>query len=356
MADISATIKDFQGTRFLPLKLAWEVNVTDPYTLAYHRAHEKFEKTLKKQAVSDKFKVDLAFAALSLCGGSLMAAVFAEVALKAVAGRVVVDFICRYNMERAFTAASFVATNKTAEFIVGAVWDQAATMLTAETKKLFGQNANNFPTTDALIKKPYEIKAALDGFVKSSILKVNAVCLDILSSPRDASEKEAAFSMLTSSPFCKQPNGKTLPKKLAKRIELTFYLRLVLSTDHLVKRLFLPRSPGSPWVMVGNEPITQTPGHKNYPTTSNAYRKDGGGTVVHAMRTGVEYGQVGQDIIDRMNALIKELYPKWYPMMDSSWLGETTSAEVLKRAADLLQQIGSFNVEAIKQQSKTQKV
>jgi hypothetical protein len=345
MDNINATIKDFQGRKLTPISVAWRNSIATPYQVAYHRAYNNFIKTLNRQANSDKLKIDLALTALSLCSGSLLTTVFAGVALKAVAGKAVVDFICRYNLNLLFKAALYVETNKTAKFIVGAVWDQAAGMLTSQTKTLFQQNAANFPCVNNLVQKPFEIEAALTSFVDSAYLKVNAVCEDILASNKAAPEKEVVFKKLAQSPFCNPPNSCPLPRDLADRIELTFYMKLILNSDWLVKKLLVPtNTQGSPWVTVDKKPISQVPGEKDYPKLSH---KKGDSLLTPREMTTVEYDRIGQDIIDRMNQLCKNIVREKYPVIDSRMFGEFTSEKTLKKADEILKKIGAQNLASV---------
>lgn len=337
MNDINTSVRDFHARKLLMIKEAWEYFITNPYQLAYHTAFDNFSKTLNKQANSDKMKIELALTALCLCGGSLLTAVFAGVAIKAVAGKAMVDFICRYNMNRLFKLAHLVDTNKSAAFIVGAVWDQAADILTAKTKKLFEENTANFPCVNNIIQKPYEIEFALRNFVGLSLLKIGAVCQDILDSKKATADKKAAFIELVQSPFCNPPSSKVLPDNLADRIELTFYLKIILNSDWLVTH------HGSPWALVDKKPIPEVPG-KGYPKGSRENRI---GSLMPPEITTVQYDRIGQDIIDRMNQLYKEFTKEKRPLIDSNRFGEIPSQEILKKADEILKKIGNQNLALI---------
>lgn len=353
MATIEETIKDFQSRKLVPTMKAWEEYVTDPYNLAYNRAFDAYDKTLQKQKASDKAKLDLAMAALSVCGGSIMTAVFAETTAKAVAAKLTVDFICKHNMDRAFKVAHFTATNKTAEFIVGALWDQGGKIISAKTKELLAQNANNFPAVDKLVKKPYEIKAALDSFVKSSYLKVHQVCEDILKAKGTEADKQAAFAKLVASDYCQPPKKSPHPRDLEKRIEFIFYMQLILAKDHLVTKMFVHRAMGGAHpVTLSKKPITQQPGTKGYPKSSTT-KPDG--VFSPLTMTYVDYDRIGQDIIDRINKLYKELYKTKSDFIDSEWFGEKANEQMLLKANRKINELAGTSIQAISQRHNEKK-
>src|SRR5688572_15120012 len=112
----------------------WMLYTINPYSMAYDDALEAFKKKLEEQKEEDKAEsllLSLAMLALSLCGGGILTAAFGSAAIKTIAVDAATNVICNNNMERAFKAAHFIATNKTATFVAGKLWDEAESKATA---------------------------------------------------------------------------------------------------------------------------------------------------------------------------------------------------------------------------------
>ena len=84
--------------------LGWQVNVTMPYVAAYDSAYSKFRETVDKQAAVEKARVELFITAASIVTGSVLMATVASSSLRAVAGNVALDIVCRNNLDKTFAA------------------------------------------------------------------------------------------------------------------------------------------------------------------------------------------------------------------------------------------------------------
>jgi hypothetical protein len=292
-------------------------------------------------------QMELVFTALSLCGGSIFTAAFGAITAKKLVGDVAVDFICKYNMERAFKMAAFVSENKTAEFIIGGVWDKGSSLLGKKIENSFQENASNFPAIESIVKKPYEIDSALEQFKLNCEIQYYET-LNALLNIKDDDIKSNLFELIKKSPMCSPPNRKYYPENLEDYIELSFYMRFILNTDHLVTGMFVASMGmmgGGGYIKTGSKAIEATPDQKNYPTnTSKSY---GFGSVE---TTSVEYDSVGQDIINRTNELYKKIYKGDKPFIDSKWFGETMDKNTLFRATQVLNNIANSNAAMIQQQ------
>lgn len=340
--DINDQIRDYKNGDLVQIFRKWNSYVIVPYTLAYHRAFDSFQKTLDTQKEFDKMQMELVFTALSLCGGSIFTVAFGAITAKKLAADVTIDFICKYNMDRAFKIAAFVSENKTAEFIIGGVWDKGSTLIGKKIEKGFQENASNFPAIELIVKKPYEIDFALTEFRGNCEIQYYET-LKALLDIRDDSIKSNLFELIKKSPMCSPPNKKYYPENLEDYIELSFYMRFILNTDHLVTRTFaMGMMGGGGYIKTGSKAIEATPDQKNYPTnTSKGYSME---------TTSVEYDSVGQDIIDRTNELYKKIYKGDKPFIDSKWFGETMDKNILFKATQVLNNLANYNATMIQQQ------
>jgi hypothetical protein len=104
----------------------WKNHTITPFAKAWINAFENFKETMKQQKDADeaaqKLKFELAMLALSLCGGGLLTAAFGTAAAKTLATNAALDVICRNNMQRAFKAANYIATNQTASSWIPTSW------------------------------------------------------------------------------------------------------------------------------------------------------------------------------------------------------------------------------------------
>jgi hypothetical protein len=343
---IDDQIRDFKNGDLDQAFRKWDAYVIKPYALAYNRAFDSFKKTLDTQSAFDKMEMELVFTALSICGGSIFTTVFGAITAKKLAGEVALDFICKNNLERAFKLANFVSENKTAEFIIGEVWDKSSSLLGNQVKNAFQENASNFTSIDSIIKKPYEVQAALELFQLNCQIAYYEALKALLGNTSD-STKSLVFDVIKKSPMCCPPDRKYYPENYEDYIELGFYMRLVLNTDQLVTRMLFPSSVGvAQWAKVGSKTINTTPDKADYPTSTTKLG------FLSSEMTSVEYDRVGQYIIDRINILYKRVLNDSKPFIDSNWFGEQTNKNVLFKATQVLNHLGTLNSHMIQQQSR----
>lgn len=344
---IEDEIQDYKNGRLAQNFRYWSINVIDPYSLAYKRAFDSFEKTLNDQKAYDKMRVELAFFALSLCGGSIFASVFGGLAAKKVAGNVALDFICNHNLEKAFKMAKIVESNKAAQFIIGELWSGGGKLLESKTKQLFSENASNYNSIDSVVRKPYEIDASLEKFKLNCHTKFFEVLDFVHKSNMDSSIKAEWFRVIKLSHFCHPPKSDYYSNDLAENIELSFYMKYILDCDHMVTTsVYMGMGMG------GSMPISQrgksvkeSPSAKNYPKGSH---KSGFG---YSSSTYVAYDSVGDKLVTRMNKLYKS-YTKTnkdiIPDTFNFGMAETITKNTLIEAERILTLIGNDNSNLIK--------
>src|SRR5882724_3328161 len=138
----------------------WKNFAVNPFAKAYVAARKAYDDMAKAQADADSetpLGLKLALLALSLCGGGAMTAAFGTTALKTIASNAAVAVICRRNMDKAFTAANFIATNKTASFVAGKLWDEIENGATGFLGNKFkptdlAQNPAAFPSVNKFVQ------------------------------------------------------------------------------------------------------------------------------------------------------------------------------------------------------------
>jgi len=290
------------------IKDTWKLYAINPYSGAYETALESFKATLKAQEDADKaaakLKFDLLMLGLSLCGGGILTAAFGTTVMKTIASDAAIHVICRYNMERAFRAANILATNKTAGFIAGKVWDEAEKRATdfvsGEVQKGMEQNAGNFPSTQKI--GAVKMSTSLEDFVLEAKVKAAAVAKGIRDNPKIKNDdKIAQVSKLKQSKFWNPPQKSVDNGSLADEIELAFYMNMVMNTDYLVsyETYYVSVSDGLGHGREGRirnyqkKEITESARDKKYPMD---YRSE---------RGTIDYERIGDEIRKRMNELYK---------------------------------------------------
>lgn len=344
-------IKEFERRDISIFFNSWDVYALIPYTQAYKIAFETFKKTFKKQEDFEKIKMELLFTGLSICGGSIFAAAFGALTARQVAGRFTIDIITSSNLNKTLSAASIKGANKTAEFIIGESWIKGGDFIGKELRESFAENPSNFKTVNSM-DDSFDIYLALQLFLKTCRLHLEK-STKALDSIKDVSEKKRLFQMIKNSPMCKPPSKSYFPETghFAELIELSFYMKFILNTDHLVTREYI-------YVGVGTRPIHHlgqktenidiTPENKNYPKGfSSGYTKN-----YSTVSKTVVYDDVGQDIINRINKLYESIYKKGKEnrFIDSTWFGEYTDKAILYKASRVLTDIANRNYNIITQQ------
>jgi uncharacterized transporter YbjL len=105
MSDIDRTIFKFkESSKLNAFVRLWRDKYTLDFIEQYWIAFDNFEKVKGAQdridRALDRLKLDLAVAALmTLCSGSVVGVLLGEITLTQAAGRVVLDALCRENMQ-----------------------------------------------------------------------------------------------------------------------------------------------------------------------------------------------------------------------------------------------------------------
>jgi hypothetical protein len=319
----------------------WRANYTLDFVEEYWKAFDHFEEVQAAQARIDnamnQLKLDLAVAALTICSGGVVGALLGEIAVRQAAGRVVLEDLCLENMQKTLRMARLYSRNKVLEFAVGKAGEEIKNIATQEVKKTLNGVYMDVPVGQAFIEKPHTKQYIMEKFLVKNRIGIRNACKALTEAQISSREKERLFKDLRQSRFCNPPKQKVLPNKYYRWIELTFYLKMVLSSDWVVTyqdNLYGFRSSYK------RTPINAAPDSKRYPENSITYKRG----FCTRSTTRVEYDQIGQEFIDRMNDLYKELFPgDYHPLIDSRLFGERTSRQILAKAYRTLKMVGQMN-------------
>lgn len=309
-----------------------------PYIEAYRSAHQRFRDTLKRQEKLDQWwqqkKLELIVAALSLGGGGLLVAVTGKAALKTVAKDVAINQICNRNLDRLFRAAHWIEGNEVATFLVGQAWDDVGMFLGNAVKESLKPEKSHLPALTDLgnAQDPDAVKDAMKQFVRLSKIRIADVARSMLyRSTASDEQKLNTISKLRRAPFCRPPRRLPQDEKRSKRIELAFFMTLLLDTDKLVTWGGSSYWGGQP-SRRGSSSIDVSPTSRNYPAAGSKYTG-----------TSVEYDRIGQVVAERIDEVHREcgFGGPFFRSRTEALFGEhRPDRRLLTRAEQTLQELG----------------
>lgn len=224
--------------------LRWRRTVVLPYGGAYRQAYDSFKAVMEEQARSyeeiEKLKFELAMSALAIAGGSVLTAVFADSALKVAAKEMALDYVCKRNMERTFSAMHFVETNAVPSFIAGQVWDMSEKAVLDEFKKRLEPKTGNYTGLQQAVQKPDEILESLEKFN----LELRERGIDFilfvrgLTLPHDVKVKIVKNALL--SKYLSPPRIEIDKQGLIPKIELTLFMQMITYSDKVRYTSMMP--------------------------------------------------------------------------------------------------------------------
>jgi hypothetical protein len=357
MCDAGTKVRDFMAD-LNTWQEAWRTWAVRPYSMAWRTACRTFKETVKSQRELEQKRLELGLTALSICGGGILTAVFADAALKNAAHSVVLDVICKNNLERAFTVAYKIEKSKTASFIVGALWDEAQTRLTAGLKASLEPTAAQFPAINTFLQSNSDdnLPDALHQFVGEARLKLDAIAVWLRDHARlidgtklTDQQKIAILEQLRRAPFCSPPSETIDDGRLAERIELAFYMNMVLDSDSLVisNVTATGHSADIPWPTTQSTKITRMPSSGHYPKESRQAMRDRG--QIWSSQTSIVYDKIGSKIVERMEALYpRNGFGNKFFLTDADLLGnQAPNRETLIRAEHTLQRMANMGIRPV---------
>ena len=315
--------------------MGWQANVTLPYAIAYDAAYKSFQDTVKAQTDADKARAELFITAASIVTGSVLMATVASTSLRALAGKLALDAVCNQNMNRTFDLMAVAASSQTFMFAVDKVIDVTKDKLKDQLKETVTDLTNT--TSHMVVSTPLGQHLQLELFLlnhkracyKSADIVEAAAVSDGL--------KELAFQALYKAPMVKPPRASLDANRLALKIELCFYMSVILDSDELDQfdsRTLLGGGLGPPPKI---SPITQMPSNPSYPKTTTP--KMSGFT--QGPWQAVTYNRPGGKIRAQVDKLHQALFgEKFYKNED--WFGDVKPEDMskeLQRAEGVLNRL-----------------
>lgn len=213
MASIDITIEELKKQTGLFAKY-WEFYYTKDYVEAYWQAFDNFNIVKAAQDRNDQallqFKFDLAIAALTICGGSVLAAVMGEMTFKRAAGKVLMSALCKANMHDIFTRAKLASNNKVLEFAVGKAGSELTAIAKTELKNIFMDEDISDAIGQSWIEKPHTRQYIMDKFILKNELQLSTACDTLQKAPISTQKKEALVKAIKQSHFCNPPKDKVI--------------------------------------------------------------------------------------------------------------------------------------------------
>ncbi len=307
---------------------SWLNNVVNPFSDAYETAYDSFKKYQKLDDDAAKAKRELAFAALSLVGGSVLTQVLGKLTFQDAAKNFAINTICNNNMNRAFNAANIVASSPGLSFILGQGLTGTGAWMKSQTKAMFDKSA--FTAAQTTLDKPSKIRSSLTQLVQGGTLRLRWSVKDLRDSGKlNNSLKKIELSKIMLSPFCKAPRTNTLVGGLAEKIELGFYMKMIMDSDSFADINGRGRKTSS-------HKISQLTSDPSYPTNSVGSNRN---------RKQVLYDHFGENVVARLNQLyIKHGNGNSTALMTS----DIPNAAILKEAEIVLVKIGEETVANIR--------
>jgi hypothetical protein len=311
----------------------WNKNAVRPYTTAYRDGFKHFNQTIADAEKARQDKVDLAFMALSLCGGSLFTAAFAK-AIKASIGNAALNVICKNNLKRVFDIAHYTANSEAAQFALGRLFVAGKDLAIKNAKDKINKT---YKIEGNRMKDPSHLYDVMTAFTADAAASAAAFVSDS-AKLTDPYKKAAAYQSIIGSDFFLAPTKNVYGdhQPLVDKIELSFYMKLILSKDQLVR--------------LGQKakPISVSVSDKRYPKTE-LVRAASSNQLLHSRGSGmpilkqeVQYGQLSQTVIDRINLLTKRMPSAGNTeFIKSLWLGENMDKSILQRSEGVLRKIGN---------------
>lgn len=335
----------------------WKRNFIIPYGNAYSNAHTSFKKVLKEQDDADKKtreqNMALAMFALSFVGGSILTSVFGSAATKDAVASVAVDFICKNEMEKAFNAAHFIAGNKTAQFALGKLWDEAGSRISKELQNSLKEEQTNFPSIKKFLEQPLNLQNNLEKWMLDASDKVDKAASEITNKMylTEAGQQEELKELMQSAFFRGAPKHARDEGPLRLDMELTLFMKHILDLDYLEKGYYrvTGRDSGKLWErdVHSRKSIEEMPGSPKYPTNTSKPSH-----ISHDYQT-VRYQQLGDIIVSHIDKLHKARFKEeFFNVIDRPWPisdgPEKISNKVLQKALETLSKLSDANLAKVR--------
>jgi len=312
-------------------RCSWYDNLIHPFTTSYRKAFKNFEKQLNILEKDRQKKIEAAFLALSLCGGSVFTAALGGLTLSKIAGNQALTFICNRNMQKTFNMLDSVQGSSVEKFLLGPVADQIKALAGVNFKDAFTKLNNQ--KNGFLFTEPADV---VDSMVRFNTAAEGAVWGALLDLTEDMNirteDKGKPLQEILNSPYCRAPSCPVWfdEQLLTDKMELSFYLKMVLDSDYLFYQ-----EPGG--TMYQN--ISALPNGGEYPP----HHANG----AHG-RTTVLFRDIGDNIVKKIN----ELYRKpdvvkhggnSHDLVQDGFFYNGTTYQGIKKVEAVLDQLGDLS-------------
>ena len=319
--NIDDEINEYCSNKVSILSLNWE-RLIITYVSAYNKAFKNYQNTLEKEKEYQETVITFTITALSICSGSVLIALLggltAKEALTKFATKIAKSF-----RKKAYRDANLKKHDKIIEFITGSVYDELNTKI---KDNAFQDTISFIRNIQNDINYPFDVFLILNRFLIDCEW-IFRETLENIKNLKDNEKKKKLFTLLKESHYCFPPSTQLYKADLNLYIELSFYMILIMNTDHLVTEKY---SMGKK-VYYKSDSINESVNSKKYPKTTCS------STYTGAITSRISYDRIGQDIIDRINEVYKTLFHKKF--IDSDYFGEHTNAKILFKAEDTLKRI-----------------
>lgn len=212
----------------------WVQYAVSPYIEAYNTAYTSYQETLQKQRDGDKAQAEMFVAIASIMSTSIIMATFANYPLSRLSARIALRTLGVDNTRRVIGLYRRGAADPVTAFAFGKSYDlvkaTAGDKVKSSVGKLLRQTVTG--TTSSL---PLNKDRQLTRQVEVQGLVLREFC-DAVGSDRSIGLKlkDQCFSEVLRAPFMRTPENLLDPGKLAPKIELGFYMEMILNSDYLM--------------------------------------------------------------------------------------------------------------------------
>ncbi|QDG77454.1 hypothetical protein [Labrenzia sp. PHM005] len=316
-------------------RAAYSSQVISPFCAAYQQAYTNFTKTLEAQDAADKAeaeaKTEMAILALSLIGGFGLGTVMGAACAKACAGKIsqkmlngpVLDYVSANLGERSFKTLDFVANDIRSEFVAGALFDVVSAKAGDKLKAALTNQPQDIKHAKGFIDEPLTVLVNMTGYVDGLCHTALLLIEEIFNGKLKDKEQEYLKKFHQSSKLLKLSHK--MPDKLKERIELSFWMRYLLTLDQIkVQEWRWNRTAFGSFAeeYTVTKGIPQNPTDKNYPKTGRDHRRH---------RQEVIYNDAGELVKKRIDTLYKALVGHTFFGMEATYGGFSSSKETVDK-------------------------
>lgn len=277
----------------------WISLVVSPYVEAYNTAYVNFENVLQKQKDRNKAQAEMFVAIASIMSTSAVMAMFANYPLSRLSTRFALRALGVSNTRAVISLYRQGATDPITAFAFGKAYDlvkgYAGDKVKSTARKLVEMTVSGTSPALPLNRDKYLTRqVTIQGLVMQEFCEAVGSDHSI-----NSKLKEQCIISVLDSPFMQTPDRQLDPNKLAPKIELSFYMDMILSSDYIMYHS--PPDMRTPPSRAGG--IDVLPSDMKYPKSESFARTRG------YYRT-VEIDRPGSYIQSRIDLLHSQIFHK----------------------------------------------